>query len=99
MLNKTALGEYFTGLVILTKAIPDTLTDADGDPVRDCIEQTLHDAADELELGQEVNWNAQGAPADVVPVDRRALARVQSVANELALVVEAIPQDGGARDD
>ncbi|WP_390409924.1 hypothetical protein [Lacticaseibacillus jixiensis] len=95
MLNKATLGEYFTGLVILSKAIPESLTDANGDPVRAGIWQQLHDAADELELGAEVEWDAQGEPADVVEVPRTLLRQVHEAGDELSLVLADLPLWGG----
>lgn len=98
MINKTALGEYFTGLVILAHSIPADLTDANGDNLRDCFIQTLHDAEDELDLGNEVNWDAEGEPADVVAINRNSLASIQAIARDLAMIVEESPFDGGDSD-
>lgn len=97
MLNKTNLGDLFTGLVILTHSIPETLTDANGDNLRDCFMQTLRDAEAELDLGREVNWDAAGEPADVVPVDRQTLHQLDLAADRLAEIVEAVPR--GDRDE
>lgn len=92
MLNKTALGEYFTGLVILTNSIPETLTDANGDNLRDCFMQTLRDAEAELDLGREVNWQAAGEPADVVPVNRQTLIQLNAAVDHLTEIVEVVPR-------
>lgn len=97
MLNKTYLGEVVTGLVIIAHSVPEGLTDANGDNIRDGLMQGLHDAADELELGSEADFNAQGAIADIVTVDREKLAQVQGFGDALAAALEELPR--GDADD
>lgn len=99
MLNKTNLGDLFTGLVILTHSIPETLTDANGDNLRDCFIQSLHDASDELELGREVNWNATGAPDDIIPVRRSTMAELKRLMRLFAACLDTVPDPRGDRDE
>ena len=90
MINKSSIGDYFTGLVILAHSIPSQLTDANGDNLQDDFMQTLRDASDELELGLEVNWDAEGEPADVAFIGRKALAAIRQDAEELAALTDGL---------
>lgn len=97
MLNKTYLGEVITGLVIIAHSVPEGLTDANDDNIRAGLLQGLHDAANELKLDNEVNFNAQGSVANVVMVNRSRLAQVQSFGDALAAALEELPR--GDADD
>lgn len=92
MFNETTVGSYFTGLVILTKAIPPELTDANGDQVRLGIMQCLKDASAELKLGREVNWDAEAEPADVVPISRAALKQLTDAAAAMQATLAEVAQ-------
>lgn len=87
-INTTYLGELLTGVVIAAGAIPSDLHDANGTDIRGFIIQTVHDIADELELGREVNWDAVSEPANVAVIERDTLHEIQSVAQALKLALE-----------
>lgn len=100
MINKTNLGDLFTGMVILANSIPASLTDANGDNLRDGFIQSLHDASDELELGREVNWNATGAaPDDIIPIKRSTLAELKRLMPLFAACLDEVPDPRGDRDE
>lgn len=86
-MNKQALGELVTYLVITTRSIPTDLRDANDDPLQAGMMQLLEDLAAELELGREVHWDAEGSPADVVPIRRAAL---KQLTDALAMINAAL---------
>ena len=91
MLNKTYLGEIVTGLLIIARSIDRDTVDANGDNIRAGLLQGLRDLESVLQLGSEVNWQAQGALADTVQVDRGTLTRLHTAADQLAIAIEHLP--------
>lgn len=92
MLNKTYLGEVVTGLLIVARSIDHNAVDANGDNIRAGLLQGLRDLEGELQLGSEVNWKAQGAPANTVQVDYGTLTRLHAAADQLAIAMDHLPE-------
>ncbi|WP_125705511.1 hypothetical protein [Lacticaseibacillus daqingensis] len=95
MINHTDIGDRLTGLLILATAIPETIRDANGDPIREELVADIRDLAAELGVGDEVRWSAHGEPADVLPVSAGTLRRLQVAASTMTEALDEVPELGG----